>query len=228
MSRKRSPIMGRQKVQLLKRAWRKGGLVFLKQLAVSVRDRLWTKREMVYRMTLNDLKPTGLPPIEGLTFRRITQWDEFQPQTVAMLEREKDQLRWGQFEWLTERGYGLWAAEINGELAALRWWRHYDQCDDYSNLDGFSHLVVDGTEFDGGGVVVFPTFRGNRIQVRLVHSNLEYSAAHGVKTMISRCRDYHTTTLRLFSNMGWEYLGYISVNRISKKRRWNPINTNGS
>lgn len=169
---------------------------------------------MIYRMDLRDNRHPDAPEIPGLTFRRITCWQELRPEDLKRLERDKDMLRWGEFNWL-EKGYGLWIAEIDGRLAATKWWRSAEQAKD------FFIPVPEGTELHWQ-TVVMPEFRGRRLLEIVLHSVMEYRASEGVEAFLVSCRDFNITSRRTFARMGWTYLGYAETLKLTGATRWHP------
>jgi GNAT superfamily N-acetyltransferase len=208
--------MKRQKEILLRSAWKKGFFPFLKQFVRSVRDTAWSKRQMIYSIDLATLKKPDMCKIEGLSYRRVNDWSDLSEENYGFLRDSADTINWGDFSWLSELGYGLWVAEVNGKLAAVKWWRSSEQASDFF-ID-----IPENTDLHWQ-TTVFPEYRGQKLLEAILITMMEYRKSQGTEYCIISCRDYNTTSRRVFVELECLYLGYAETNKLTKKTLWHPM-----
>jgi len=210
--------MKRQKVILLQSAWKKGYVIFLKQFIRSVRDSFWSKRQMIYSIDLETIRAPDMCDIQGLSYRRISDWSELSEENYNFLKDIRETINWGDFSWLTEHEYGLWVAEVKGKLAAIEWWRFPEQSFD------FFIKIPKNTDLHWQ-TTVFPEFRGQKLLEAVMLSLMKYRKSEGVEFYSGSCRDFNTTSRRVFVELGSLYLGYAETNKLTKKETWRPLET---
>ncbi|MBL4806164.1 MAG: GNAT family N-acetyltransferase [Rhodobacteraceae bacterium] len=210
--------MERQKLVLLRSARKKGVFAFVKQFIRTVRDSFWSKRQMIYSVDLATLKAPDMCNIQGLSYRRISDWSELSEENYNFLNDTRETMNWGNFSWLTELEYGLWVAEVNGKLAAVKWWRSYEQSSD------FFVRIPKNTELHWQ-TTVFPEFRGQKLLEAVLITVMEYRKSQGIEFFMISCRDYNMTSRRVFVELGCLYLGYAETNKLTKKEKWHPLLT---
>ena len=211
--------MSRQKIELLRSAWRRGLTAFMKQIALEARDSLWSSRHLVYSIDISQKNRVKAVEIEKVIFRRIYHWNEVRSEDIEYLKKKKKDIRgWGEFEWLEELDYGLWIAEINGKLAAFKWWLNRDQ----AKASNFFVEIPEGAELGGQGTVL-PEFRGKRLHDRILVSIQAYRASQGINTFFETVRDYNFTSRRAMARVDFTYLGYAEVMKRTGVVRWHPL-----
>ncbi|MEH6547847.1 MAG: hypothetical protein V7701_15530, partial [Sneathiella sp.] len=166
--------MKRQKEILLRSAWRKGFVVFLKQFLRSGRDTIWSKRQMIYSIDLETLKAPDMCTIDGLAYRRVSDWSELSEENNNFLRKIGETINWGDFSWLTELNYGLWIAEVNGKLAAVKWWRSSEQASEF-------FIKIPANADLHWQTTVFPEYRGKKLLEAVLITMMEYRKTQGIE-----------------------------------------------
>ena len=207
--------MARQKVVLLKSAWRRGVGPFLSLLLISIRDKVWSKRLLIYYVG-----PDEIPnPLAGdgsrITYRRIDCWEDWPSELRDRLLREQDALGWGQVEWF-DRGWWVWSGEIGGKVATFCW--VYPR----GGNDSFFKHMAPGSEFIWQ-VTTLPEFRGRGLYARMMIELMRTRVADGVTGIYGTFRDWNLTSRRVLPKVGFRVIGEIVTNKLTKTRRWVPV-----
>jgi GNAT superfamily N-acetyltransferase len=210
--------MQKQKIILLKSAWKKGWLPFLRQFIRSVRDTLFSKHHYIYSLDISNMDYKDKSRFPDLKFRVIRNWEDLDAEVLARLKDEQEYLGWGDFGWLTDLEYQLIVGEIDGKIAGLGWLRNNQQAQDFFvPLPDNAELVWQTT--------VLPEYRGKKLFDKFLWQLMIHRAQFGTTLFFINCRDYNTTTQSSLARMGWSYLGYVAEYKRSGKRQMNLLKT---
>lgn len=206
--------MERQKVVLLKAARKRGLGPYLSQLAMSLRDSLWSKRILIFRAGPGDVPaepPAGSPDLEYEMIERFEDWPE------ALQERlltDPAVASWGQKAWF-DNGWKVWSCSLDGEVATFCWLYPAGA------NDTFFDAMEPGSEFIWE-VTTLPEFRGRGLYAKMMIDLMNARLEAGVPAIYGCCRDYNATSRRVLPKVGYREVGYIHEPLRFGARVWRP------
>ena len=208
------PLRKRQKLVLLRRAWRKGPGPFMRQAILTFGSSVLWRRHLIYEAHADKVLKLDIPDISDILFREVRSWNELSPDIRECLLRDKASLGWGDEAWF-DLGWQLWVGEVDGRLATLAWWRTAEQSND------FFIPVPEDTELMWQSTTM-PEFRGRDLFTVQQRTLMQRHAQDGVRRFLSCCEDFNMTSRRNLPRQGFDYIGMTVKSRLTGKRRWYP------
>jgi hypothetical protein len=201
------------KANVLRHASRHGFRSVIRELIPVIRDTIWSQRHIVFYMDSEDVnRKYHDMPEDYLFVYEAKTWDSLKESYRERLNRDQEIQGWGKPSWF-ELGWSLWLGEIDGDLAILCWWRTSEQSEDFfCPMRKGSDLIYETT--------TMPEFRGKGMYSRMLVEVMKLRESQGTTGFYASCRDYNRTPRLTLVKMGFNKLGYTSINKYSKSKKW--------
>lgn len=203
----------RYKVTLLRRAGRRGCRPLLDQAVLSVRDRFWSHRHLVFAYHTTCAGIPSVPSLPGLTFRTVECWDAISASGQRSID-EAD-MDWGHSSWFELGDRHLWLAEIDSRPASTVWWRRAER------VERFYFPLPDGSILIGP-VATLPKYRGRGVCPVTIRALVAHLAEEGATRFFIDCRDYNYPSRRTVAAAGFLLVGTATIRHLDGRRSWRP------
>lgn len=204
-------VRGSEKLDLVRAAARRSPAVAVRQLSPVLADTFVRQKHLVFHTPAQRLLAGAAPAAGGFGFREMPAAEALATLPQRLPAPEGRAVDWGRPDWFV-RGWRLWVAEQDGQIAALAWWRNAAQARDYlPALRADEELLWHCT--------VLPAFRGRNLQALAWHALARDRVADGIVGFYTNCRDYNLPSRRNIERVGFTCIGFIRIDRLSGRRR---------
>lgn len=210
-----NPFRQRYRVALLRGAMQRGIVPFLQQGWLIIADKFFRHKELVFRLAAEDVPKGDVSLPDDLCFSEVSHWEDLPQDFREVVSDPSNGFQWNGRDWF-EQNRRLWIGVLDGKVAVLGWWVDAVVANIYFfPIPHNSELLIHA--------IVLPQFRGRNFQILLWWTLMQVRVQNGILAFYVHARDYNTPSLRTIEKLGFKYIGYRRISRLTRKRIWCPV-----